>query len=108
MDYLAVHHESPVPDMVDRFRTSLRRIDPGLEHFQNKEIISADQTGVDDPALEIGEVLGDQWRRYSLGGQRRQPCCRELVGVPPRTVPDLDGPLRKFDGGDRDQARARG
>jgi hypothetical protein len=35
----------------------LRRIDPGLEHFKDEEIVLVDETGIGHLAFEIGETL---------------------------------------------------
>ena len=56
--HLAIYSEPAVSVMVDGLRMLLRRIDPGLEHLKDKEIIFADETGIGHLALEIGETLG--------------------------------------------------
>ena len=58
VDHLAIYSEPAVSVMMNGLRILLRRIDPGLEHLKDKEIIFADETGIGHLALEIGETLG--------------------------------------------------
>jgi hypothetical protein len=46
LDHIAVDSKPAVSVMVDGLRILLRRIDPGLEHFKDEEIVSFDETGV--------------------------------------------------------------
>ena len=67
--------------MVNGLRIFLRRIDPGLEHFEDEEIVLVDETGIGHLAFEIGETLGYQRRRHALGWRRRQTKSIELLYV---------------------------
>src|ERR1017187_2876283 len=58
LDHVAIHGDPAVSVMVDGFRVPLRRIDPGLEHFKDEEIVLVDETGIGHLAFEIGETLG--------------------------------------------------
>src|SRR5271157_4471922 len=88
LDHLAIHSEPAVSVMVDGLRILLRRIDPGLEHFQDEEIVLVDETGIGHLAFEIGETFGHQRRRHALGWRRCQTESLELLHVPARAVAD--------------------
>ena len=88
LDHLAIHGEPSVPVMVNGLRILLRRIAPSLEHFQNKEIEFVDEMGIDNLAFEVGEALGNQRRRHTLGWRLRQAESLELVDIAARAIAD--------------------
>src|ERR1017187_1488533 len=75
--------------MVDGLRILLRRVDPGLEHFKDEEIVGVDETCIDHMAFEIGETLSYQRRRHALSWHRRQTEFLELLHVAARAVADF-------------------
>ena len=72
--------------MVDGLRTLLCRIDPRLHHFKDEEIVFVDEARIDHFAFEVGEALGHEGRRYSLGWKRSQTESFELGYIAPRAV----------------------
>src|ERR1039457_5770502 len=75
--------------MVNGLRILLRRIGPGLEHFENEQVVAVDQPPIGDSAFEIGETLRHEWRRHALGRERRQVDRGELIEIAARRISDL-------------------
>jgi len=67
--------------MVDGLRIFLLRIDPGLEHFQDKHAVLVNEASIGYLAFEVGETFSHERRSHSFGGHRRQTESRELVHV---------------------------
>src|SRR5208282_5429505 len=105
---LAIHDELSVAAMMDGLRVSKRRLDPGLEHLQDKQIVFLDEPDVGHFAFEIGETLGDQWRRYALRWQRSQVESFEFCDIAARAIADFDDLGREIDRGDGDHAFSGG
>ena len=82
LDHLPIHGELAVSVMGDRLRIQLRRIGPGLEHFQDEETVLVDETGIYHLTFEIGEALCHQRRSHALRWRRSQPESPELLHVP--------------------------
>ena len=92
---IAIHRESAVAAMVDGLRILLRRINPCLEHFKQKEVVFVDETSIGHFAFEIGKTLDHQRRRHALGRRRRQTESLELLHVPSRAVANTHNLRRK-------------
>ncbi len=73
--------------MVHRLGLFLGRIDPGLEHFEDENIVLGRQPHIDDLALEIGITLLDERRLDAGRGHRRQAKLLELVSPRPDVLP---------------------
>ena len=67
--------------MVNGLWILLRRIAPSLEHLQNEEIEFVDEMGIDNLAFEVGETLGYQRRRHTLGWRLRQDVYKRQVVI---------------------------
>jgi len=85
-DYLAIHGKSSVAVMVNGLRILPCRVRPSLEHLQNEEIEFVDEMGIDYIAFEVGEALGNQRRRNTLGWCLRQAESLELVDIAARAI----------------------
>ena len=72
--------------MVDGLRVLLCRIGPGFDHLQDEDVERVDETGIDHLTFEVGEALGHQRRRHTLGWHWRQAKSLELVYISPRAV----------------------
>ena len=97
LDHLAIYNELAVSEMVDGLRILLRRINPGLEHFKNEEVVLVDETSVGHLAFEIGKTLGHERRCHPLGWRRRQTKPLELVHISSRAVAYFHAPERQFE-----------
>jgi hypothetical protein len=65
-----VDHELAVTAVMNGLRLLLRRIDPGLQHFEDEQIIVFDEAPVGYLAFQVGETFGDERR---LDARCRQP-----------------------------------
>ena len=82
--------------MVDGLWMLLGRVCPGFDHFKNEEIVLVDEMSIDHLAFKVGEALGHQRRRDTLGWCWRQTKSLELVHISPRAVTDTHDLGRKF------------
>ena len=93
--------------MVNGPRILLRPVQPCLYNLEHKDGVGVDESGVDDPAFEVGEALRNERRGNARGRNRRQAEGLELVDPIAVTVADSDDLLRKLNGGDCDDALLR-
>jgi hypothetical protein len=96
LDHLAIHGEPSVPVMVNGLWILLRRIMPSFEDLENKEIEFVDEMGIDNLAFEVGETLGYERRRHTLGWRLRQTESLELVDIAARAITDSHDYLRQL------------
>lgn len=96
LDSPSIDDELAVTVMVNRLRVFLRSIDPGFDHFKNKQVVLIRQPCIDDIALQIGEALGDKWRRNLLGRSCCQAEALEFVYVLARAVANANDLARQF------------
>src|SRR5579862_2124856 len=81
LDCPSVDDECAIAAMMDRLGSFLGRIRPRLEHFENEDVEFLHQTRIDDPALEIGEALGNERRCNTNGRQLSEAKRAEFVDV---------------------------
>jgi hypothetical protein len=67
--------------MMNGLRILLCRVCPSLENLQNEEVEFVDEMGIDYLAFEVGEALGNQRRRHTLGRCLRQAEALELIDI---------------------------
>src|SRR5271166_796459 len=67
LDRLTVDDEPAVSVMVDGLGVLLRRVRPGFQHLDDKEVVSVDKAGVGYHAFEIGKTFGHERRPTGCG-----------------------------------------
>lgn len=104
LDRLTVDDEPAVSVMVDGLGVVLRRVRPGFQHLDDKEVVSVDKAGVGYLAFEIGKTFGHERRRYALRRRGRQSERDKFVDVAARAVADIHDFGRQFQRRDGDDA----
>lgn len=94
-DGLAIHNECTASMMVDRFGIHLSWIRPGLEHFEDEEVVFVHKARIGHFAFEVGETFSDQWRRHMVSRNRRQTERLKFIDVAARRIADLDNLRRQ-------------
>ena len=81
IDGPAVDNEGTIPIVVDRPAFLALWIGPGLDHFQDEEIVLINHAGICYLAFEIDETLGHERRLDLLGRHRGQAKGIKLVDL---------------------------
>lgn len=82
MDRVAGNHERTLPEMMNRLRMFRLRVDPGLDHLKDKEVVFGYHFLIDDFAFKIDMALVDERRLDARGGYRSKIKLLELVDRP--------------------------
>jgi hypothetical protein len=84
-----VDHELAVTAVMNGLRLLLRRIDPGLQHFEDEQIIVFDEAPVGYLAFQVGETFGDERRLDARGRQPGQAVLFKFVDRAAGRIADL-------------------